>query len=343
MFFSICIAVYNAEKYLRDGVESILSQDFDDYEIILINDASTDNSGAVCDSLASEHPGKVRVIHHFENMGSLLARRAFYYAAKGEWLLAADADDKLNDGALKKLYSLISEYDCDLILYDLDCYHMNGSVEKFTVELKDRYVYCGDEKKLVYEQIQENNYLNSLCTKAIHRSLIDYEVDYMPWKGMSFGEDIFQSYPIFDRAERILYLKESLYSYIKRTEASTTKWHDDWYKNRRTLWLRDCEYRKKWQMGEETEEKAVSRYIKTMVSYLDRQYLRTPDFKMMVEWYENYYRDGDIAKCLENAAKLNKRYRLYAKSIVKHRFRFLHFNQKLFFAALKKKKKSVKR
>ena len=84
LFFSICIAVYNAEKYLRDGVESILSQDFDDYEIILINDASTDNSGAVCDSLASEHPGKVRVIHHFENMGSLLARRAFYNAAKGE-------------------------------------------------------------------------------------------------------------------------------------------------------------------------------------------------------------------------------------------------------------------
>ena len=223
MLFSICIAVYNAKDYLRTSVASVLSQSCQDFEIILVDDFSKDGSYDLCEQLANEYQDKIRVIHNSENLGLLLTRRVFFQHAKGEWFVAVDADDLLLPDALETLKTAIETNDCDLILYDLDCLHRNGMIEKFTVSLENNHIYSGKEKRTVYEQIYESSYINSICTKAIHRSLIDYSSDYSLFRGLRFGTDIFQSYPIFDAAQNILYLKRSFYSYIKRDNGITTK------------------------------------------------------------------------------------------------------------------------
>lgn len=333
MFFSICVAVYNASLYLRESVNSILNQSFQDFEIILVDDASTDGSGGLCDEIARNYPDKVRVIHHESNKGELLARRTFFENAQGDWFLSVDADDKLLDGALEKIYDTIDQFKCDLVLYDLDCYHLDGHIEKFTVPLKEMYIYSGDEKKKVYEQIGKSYYINSICTKAIHKSIVDFDVDYTSWGELRFGTDIFLSYPIFDSATSIVYRKEPLYAYIKRDDAITTKWHNNWYSTRRILWLRDREYRMKWNMGEEYNCRAAINYVKRTVFYLDGQFDLTPAFKDIRKWYELLYKDGDIAECIKTTTRMKKRHLMYAKAICAHHFRALHAMQRIFHIA----------
>lgn len=100
---SIIIPAYNAEKYIKAAIESVLAQTDRDLELIIVDDGSKDGTGAICDSYASEE--KVTVIHK-ENGGPILARRDGVAASSGEWLAFLDADDTLSPDFLEKLHAL---------------------------------------------------------------------------------------------------------------------------------------------------------------------------------------------------------------------------------------------
>lgn len=96
---SIVIAVYNIEKYIKECLDSILCQDYTDYEIIAVDDGSTDLSGDICDSCSRDN---VRVIHT-DNRGVSAARNAGLAVARGRYVLFVDGDDVMIRGALKKI------------------------------------------------------------------------------------------------------------------------------------------------------------------------------------------------------------------------------------------------
>ncbi len=91
MFFSIILPVYNVEKYLQECIDSILRQTFIDYEVILVDDGSTDQSGTICDKYAAEDP-RIKVIHQ-QNCGQAAARNHGTQAASGEYVVYLDSDD----------------------------------------------------------------------------------------------------------------------------------------------------------------------------------------------------------------------------------------------------------
>ena len=97
-FISVCVPVYNAAPYLDDCIESILGQTFQDFDLILVDDGSTDNSPAICDKWA-EKTDRICVIHTV-NSGDTPARGAGASLAKGDWVLFVDADDTLPKDAL---------------------------------------------------------------------------------------------------------------------------------------------------------------------------------------------------------------------------------------------------
>lgn len=105
-FFSVLVPVYNQEKYLPECIESVLNQTFKDFELILIDDGSTDSSGILCDQYAQEHPRLITVIHQ-KNQGPLFARRAGIGNAKGAYYLFLDADDSFCSTAMETLYNCI--------------------------------------------------------------------------------------------------------------------------------------------------------------------------------------------------------------------------------------------
>ena len=118
MLFSVLIPVYNTSKYLDECINSVLSQTEKDFEIVLLNDGSTDNSGDICDSYAEKYPDFIRVIHK-ENEGLMMTRRRGFKEAKGDYFICLDSDDYLRDNnALLKIKKMIVEKGCDLVVYN---------------------------------------------------------------------------------------------------------------------------------------------------------------------------------------------------------------------------------
>lgn len=105
--FSIIVPVYNVEKYLNNCIESLLNQKFDNFEIILVNDGSTDKSGLMCDNYASTNKN-ISVIHK-DNGGLSDARNIGIANAKGEYIIFVDSDDFIEPESLKKFNELIEK------------------------------------------------------------------------------------------------------------------------------------------------------------------------------------------------------------------------------------------
>lgn len=126
-FFSIIVAVYNVQEFLPQCVESILCQEFDDYELILVDDGSTDASGKICD-LYAERNSRVRVIHK-SNGGLSSARNAGIKQADGVYTAFVDGDDFLAEDALKRLRENIGENQCDVLLTAF-AYYEQGSLRQ---------------------------------------------------------------------------------------------------------------------------------------------------------------------------------------------------------------------
>ena len=98
---SIIIPIYNSEKYLKKCIDSILEQKYNNLEIILINDGSTDNSGKICDRLAIEDK-RIKVIHKL-NEGVSIARNKGLEMAKGEYIFFIDSDDYIDENIISLL------------------------------------------------------------------------------------------------------------------------------------------------------------------------------------------------------------------------------------------------
>ncbi len=114
MRLSYIIPVYNVEKYLRQCVDSILVQTFDDYEIILIDDGSTDGCPAICDEYKEKYPGIVKVVHK-ENEGCVVARKVGIECAAGEYFFFADSDDYLIGDRINELIRIADENNLDVL------------------------------------------------------------------------------------------------------------------------------------------------------------------------------------------------------------------------------------
>lgn len=111
---SVIIPVYNIEKYLKKCVDSVLHQSFEDYEIILINDGSTDNSFEIVNDYAKQYPDKV-IAYSKENGGLSSARNYALDRATGEYITFLDSDDYLDSDYLERLYTAAKENDSDMV------------------------------------------------------------------------------------------------------------------------------------------------------------------------------------------------------------------------------------
>lgn len=116
---SVIVPVYKAEKYLHRCIDSILAQTFTDFELILVNDGSPDNSGAICDEYAQKD-NRVRVFHK-ENGGVSSARNLGLDNAQGEWITFVDSDDYIEDGFLNIPHSVKEDLLIQNYIFEGDC------------------------------------------------------------------------------------------------------------------------------------------------------------------------------------------------------------------------------
>ena len=118
MLFSVLIPVYNAEEYITETVQSVLKQSEQDFEIVLLDDGSKDNSREIFRQLRNKDASKIR-FYYQKNSGVLFARRKLAELSKGDYLLFVDSDDLLEKNALSVIRDTIKESNADLVIYDL--------------------------------------------------------------------------------------------------------------------------------------------------------------------------------------------------------------------------------
>ena len=122
---SVILPAYNCEKTLRDTLDSVLDQTYRDFEIVLINDAATDGTSAICDSYAKKD-ARVRYFVNSKNLGTLETRVRAINLAKGEWIAFIDSDDIWSPDKLEKQFALQKATGCDLIYTASSFINENG-------------------------------------------------------------------------------------------------------------------------------------------------------------------------------------------------------------------------
>lgn len=110
---SIIVPIYNSGEYLSATLENVLAQNYEKYELILVDDGSTDGSGALCDEFAERDP-RIRVIHQ-KNAGVSAARNAGLDAAGGEYVGFVDSDDLIEPEMFSTLTGIAAQYDADIV------------------------------------------------------------------------------------------------------------------------------------------------------------------------------------------------------------------------------------
>lgn len=173
---SIIVPIYNVEEYLERGIKSILDQTFKNFELILIDDGSTDNSSKICDKYKNIDR-RVKVIHK-SNKGVSSSRNIGINIAIGEFIMFVDPDDTLEIDAVEYLYNLIKLYNADVACYRMKTYKNGSLTTKIDVIEKIELYY---NENIIEKQLKDGLFLYSSCNKLYNRNLL---------KDNKFNEDI---------------------------------------------------------------------------------------------------------------------------------------------------------
>ena len=208
ILYSIIIAVYNVEKYLEECLDSILAQSYSNWEVILVDDGSTDDgSGKICDAYAQKDE-RFQVFHR-KNEGSLMARRYGLSKSRGDYLLFIDSDDYIHKDLLKSVDKIIAQTQSDLVIYRFKWVNKVKEVDSEIIFPEGTIIgKDGLPKSVLWERLPACNSLNNLCIKVAKRQCLDLETDYSKYAFLQFGTDLMQSLPILDRAQKIYFMED---------------------------------------------------------------------------------------------------------------------------------------
>lgn len=205
---SIIIPVYNAEKYLKRCIDSVLAQSYSDLEIILINDGSSDNSGSICDAYQLKD-SRIRVIHK-ENGGAASARNCGLDIASGKYVGFVDSDDWISEDMYEYLVRLLEDTQSEVAT--IRCILANKPMR---VKQKEVTYQCFEGNEIIRDFLFQGACSSvgsySLCCNLFRRNLFD---------GLrlpigKIGEDIAIQYEVLQRASRTVKSNKISYFYFQ--------------------------------------------------------------------------------------------------------------------------------
>lgn len=214
---SVIVPVYKAEKYLHRCIDSILAQTLTDFELILVNDGSPDNSGAICDEYAQKD-NRIKVIYK-KNGGSNSARRDGFVNSTGKYLVFLDSDDTLADGALSVLYNnIIKGY--DVVKGVVAKTNNNGIRIRIEKNKFSKGEIEGEENIIV--KIFSGEIAPYLCGSIYRRELFSTEIFNKSIEAnISFGEDWVTNLLAAKNMNKILCIEDIVYNYFVNNESIT--------------------------------------------------------------------------------------------------------------------------
>lgn len=207
---SIIIPIYNAEKHLRRCVDSVLKQDFEDFELILMNDGSRDSSGMICDTYA-EKDERVHVVHK-ENSGVSDTRNQAMTLARGEYLQFLDSDDWITPDATGLLVRMATEHDCEMVIADF--YRVIGERLSPKGKIREDGILSREDFAMEMMENPADFYYGVLWNKLYRRDIIEKNNLCMD-KDISWCEDFIFNMEYIRHVKQVYALHVPMYYYVK--------------------------------------------------------------------------------------------------------------------------------
>ena len=214
LLYSVVIPVYNSEKYLERCFSSVCKQTYSQFEVILVDDGSTDGSASICDMYATLD-AKFHAFHT-PNQGQAAARLYGMHRAHGDWILFLDSDDYWCESLLQILNQTIDQANPDMIIFRYEEVDENGRCLATSPRLfNDSTTFTPDTWHDLLLVLSTSTSLNSLCIKAVKAELCRTETGGAI--SIRMGEDLLQSIPLILSAQKIVYRNAILYRYSIRS------------------------------------------------------------------------------------------------------------------------------
>ena len=214
MKYSVILPVYGVEKYLDECVESVLSQSFSDFEVILVDDKSPDNCPAMCDAWAQKD-SRVRVIHKPQNEGLGFARNTGMEQARGEYILFVDSDDYISAQLLESCDKALSD-DTDMLVFGVEyVYQDKKGNTTFTEQAVPESFSAteGSQRAEMFAMLNRSRAFPFAWNKIYRRSFLK-EAGTL-FEKTKLIEDFLFNIDLFGKARRIDALAQPLYCYRK--------------------------------------------------------------------------------------------------------------------------------
>ena len=211
---SVIVPVYNTEKYLDRCIQSVLAQTYTDFELLLVDDGSTDSSGAICDKYA-EKDFRVRVFHK-KNGGSSSARNMGLDNARGEWIAFVDSDDWIDSEMYSEMYALAERESVDAVYCDM--------VMEYGIS-KEYLSYIGNvnDHRLMYDCLSPITVVYfSLCNRLISREVF-INNSLRALNGANMWEDVELAVKVRYYATSSFVINKAYYHYNRTNDNSTTR------------------------------------------------------------------------------------------------------------------------
>lgn len=231
-FFSIVMPVYNVEKYLTQAVDSVCSQSYRNFELILIDDCSPDNSPELCDKISLKDE-RINVVHLKENQGVSNARNIGLDKAAGQYLMFMDSDDYIDENLLEKAYESICNNPAQIVFFGMTEEHYDVCGKH-----KESVVYSLPEKYFS-EQTDLRSYMIELEKATLYGYACNkfYNVDYLRKLGLRYkeyalNEDILFNIEFCRDIDKLNILDIPAYHYRKvmDNQSRTSKYVKDYFK-----------------------------------------------------------------------------------------------------------------
>lgn len=203
---SVIVPVYNVEKYLERCLESIVKQNYNNYEVIIINDGSTDNSQNIIETYAL----KYTMINAYsrENKGLLYTRVDGVNKAKGKYIMFVDSDDWLENNALRVFANEIDKYDYDIIRANYNIF-LGEKIQKVN-DLKQDVISKEQLNQKLYKKLMTTDSFNNVWRQVIKKEIIDIDsID----TTICMGEDIIFNLACYKNVNNMKILNDNVYNY----------------------------------------------------------------------------------------------------------------------------------
>lgn len=212
MMLSLIIPIYNASTYLAFSLESLLSQPFQDFELILVDDGSTDASPSICDEYAAKDE-RIRVLHE-PHSGVANSRQVGLEAAKGMYILYVDADDQVDPCMIADMYQVAVDQEADMVLCDYRELTHEGEVYR-------KQEPTSLDGVAVLEDILDGKLYGALWNKMMRREWLLQTKAAFPQR-LTMREDLVFLSQCLPYASKIAYIPKAYYGYERRNVSALT-------------------------------------------------------------------------------------------------------------------------